>query len=758
MVGMKALLSAFLALAAFLALGAVCASADAQMLPFHVAPNDALRTSASIRALAREALATRQRSGPHPDLYDEFQLQIAAADYAEAMKTFGLWRAQHPPRGFDRSILLELYAQTKVLEAQRHLSFASAFARAFAAIFAPLDDRTAADDEYFLETPVSLFSARTAQMLGPFKTKTSIAYPDALNLVRFYLAAEALRSFAPYLGAAVARDDPHRYTIEDVLIKTQGGAALSALIVRRRGQRDRQPTSLLFTIYVDSSGPYLAKIAAIHHYVGVVAYARGKRRSPDRIAPWNHEVEDTYGVIDWISRQPWSDGQVGMYGASYSGFAQWAAVKHMHPALKTIVPGSASFPGFGLPMQNNVFQYANYAWPFYVMDNRELDETTYDDNDRWTALRQKWYASGRPFREIDAIDGTPNPLLQEQLRHPSYDAYYQAMQPFAGDYAKINIPVLTMTGYYDDANAGAVRYFIEHYQYNPHANHYLLIGPYPHAASMSSRVPAVIEGYAIDPVAQIDSLELTYRWFDYVMRGGPRPSFLQDRVNFEVMGANLWGHAPSIEAMSNERLTLYLTDQKAGEQYRLSPRKPERLGDLEQTVDLADRRSELSLFPDSAIIDLPKIDSGFAFVSDPFDVPVSVAGIITGKLDLSINKRDLDVTLAVYELMPNGKLFWLAYYLGRASYAEDMSSRKLLTPGVRTWMPFTRTGLVARQLSKGSRLLVLLTVNKNSWAQVNYGTGKDVSDESMADAKEPLEVHWYNDSFVQVPISRASRQ
>jgi hypothetical protein len=50
--------------------------------------------------------------------------------------------------------------------------------------------------------------------------------------------------------------------------------------------------------------------------------------------------------------------------------------------------------------------------------------------------------------------------------------------------------------------------------------------------------------------------------------------------------------------------------------------------------------------------------------------------------------------------------------------------------------------------------LLLVTVNKNAFAQVNYGTGKDVSDESVADAQEPLEVRWYTDSFVRVPIRR----
>jgi uncharacterized protein len=61
---------------------------------------------------------------------------------------------------------------------------------------------------------------------------------------------------------------------------------------------------------------------------------------------------------------------------------------------------------------------------------------------------------------------------------------------------------------------------------------------------------------------------------------------------------------------------------------------------------------------------------------------------------------------------------------------------------------------VSRQLGKGSRLMVVVNVNKNPFAQVNHGTGKDVSDESAADGREPLIIHWHNDSFVEVPITR----
>jgi len=133
---------------------------------------------------------------------------------------------------------------------------------------------------------------------------------------------------------------------------------------------------------------------------------------------------------------------------------------------------------------------------------------------------------------------------------------------------------------------------------------------------------------------------------------------------------------------------------------------------------------------------------------------VSVSGAITGVLSAVINKRDFDFSVAVYEVRPDGSLFNLTYYLGRASYARDMAVRRLLTPGRLESIPFDRTPLTSRQLAAGSRLLVRLNVNKNAFAQVNYGTGKDVSDESIADAKEPLRVQWSTESYIKIPVSR----
>jgi uncharacterized protein len=85
------------------------------------------------------------------------------------------------------------------------------------------------------------------------------------------------------------------------------------------------------------------------------------------------------------------------------------------------------------------------------------------------------------------------------------------------------------------------------------------------------------------------------------------------------------------------------------------------------------------------------------------------------------------------------------------------SSRSFLfavLPGKVESIPFDRTYLVSRQFSRGNRLLVTLNVNKSPFEQINYGTGKDVSDEDISDAKVPLKIKWRNDSYVKIPIRK----
>ncbi|OUL63630.1 CocE/NonD family hydrolase [Flavobacterium sp. AJR] len=573
-------------------------------------------------------------------------------------------------------------------------------------------------------------------------------------LLKFmFLFLIVLNTSAQQANGTKPEDSKSLYDIQDdVLIKTRDGALISAIVVRKKGITTPQPVILQFTIYVRDRDIKGLKEAADNGYVGVMAYSRGKRLSPDEIFPYEHDGKDAYDVIDWTSKQSWCNGKIGMFGGSYNGFTQWASAKKLHPALKTIVPYVANRPGMGLPMENSVFINPNYEWAFYVTNNKTLDTVVGDDRKRFRTMQDKWWNSGTAYRKIDSIDGTPNKYLQKWLLHPGYDKYWQDMVPYKDEFAQINIPILSIDGYYNDSQISSLYYLREHVKYNKNAEHYLVIGPYGHFGAQKGGDPT-INDYKVDPIAIFNTKKLTYEWFNYILKGGPKPAVLKDKINYEVMGANEWRHAPSLEKMSNGFLKLYLTNTKSKDKYLLSDKKPAKSGFLPQEVDFANREiSNNDYYPDPIIRKELDTINGYFFISEPLDKPILVNGAFEGEIKALINKKDMDLGVVLYELMPNGEYFHLSYFLGRASYAKDITTRNLLVPNKIESIPFTNTRLVSKQLSKGSRLVVVINVNKNAFAQLNYGTGKDVSDETIKDSKEPLKIKWYNDSFVKIPI------
>jgi uncharacterized protein len=704
--------------------------------------------------LARAALAALPDTSDEDALRDRALLQVVAGDPAAA--TLTLDRLRTGAKRYDPAAAAGLYtsyglaARAKAAQAATRTTFEEAYKKTFRDAFSAMDDAAAEHALWRPDTNLDRAKSEVRASLDNAKKKSVVELADAVDLAARYAAYAIRRDILPLAASLQAEDIARRYVVDDdVRIKTRDGATISALVVRPRRVTAPAPAVLVYTIYTDA-GVLEAIEPAAHGYVSVLAFTRGKRKSPDAIVPYEHETGDTYDTIDWISKQSWCDGKVGMYGGSYGGFSQWAATKHLHPALKTIVPYVAAIPGQGLPMENNVFLNVNYGWAFYVANGKYMDDAVYFDRPRWNALPDKWFASGRSYREIDKVDGTPNPLLQRWLAHPAYDAYWQAMVPYREDFSRIDIPILSVTGYYDDGQISALRYFTEHYKFNKNARHYLVIGPYDHFGAQR-RPSRVLNGYTIDEVARIDTTYITFQWFDHVLRGGPMPELVKDKVNWEVMGANEWRHAPSIDKMHDQVLTLYLDD------HRLVKAKPDGARFLEQKVDLADRKTTYNeYYPSPIVQDALDDGHGIVFTGDPLEQPMSLDGTLSGELRVSINKKDMDVGVVLYEKTPEGKYFNLTYYLGRASYARDLSVRRLLTPGKVEAIDFERTRMVSRQLAKGSRLVVVVNVNKNAFAQVNHGTGKDVSDETIADAKGPLEIRWYGDSYVRLPVRGTS--
>ncbi|HEY3566396.1 MAG TPA: CocE/NonD family hydrolase [Thermoanaerobaculia bacterium] len=746
--------------------------AGAQTLDFPAAAaEDPAVLSRALPGLARAAIDVYREDNREDDrrkyLDNLFRLQIAAGRYVDAVQSLASLRELgagdlSPQTGATR-VLYEIFATAKAHQGTDGSPFDVALQSAFRETLGRLDDRTAALVMRALGVDLTALQQTLSGALEPRKGKSSIPLADALALVRAYEADQVFRSFAPLAAPLIAEDDQRRYVIDqNIRIRGADGAMVCALVVRPRSASGRLPALLNFTIYANPQTMMSeARRTASHGYAGVEGLTRGKGCSPDQPVPYEKDGVDAAAVIDWIARQPWSDGRVGMYGGSYEGFTQWAAAKHRPKALKALMSSVTAAPGIDVPMEGNVFQSFVYYWPFYTTTNKTLDDAPYNDRGRWWKMERAWYVNGTAYRGMDKIDGTPNPFFDRWLEHPGYDAYWRSMIPYRKEFAGIDIPVLTTTGYYDGAQIGALYYFIQHNLFRPGAEHYLLVGPYDHVWGQRGTVSLLgnpltnLRGYEIDPVALIDLGELRYQWFDSIFKGKPRPAILKDKVNFEVMGANEWRHAPTLAAMGQRRLRLHLSAERTGDDFRLSTHKPPGGAFIPQKVDLADRTDADRVVPGGSIVD-KEIDRANAvvLVSDPFPRPVELSGLFSGHLDLITNKKDLDFTVELYELTAQGQYVELSYFLGRASYLKEREHRHLLTPGRRQRLDFQSGRLTSRRFAPGSRLIALLRVVKSPAAQINYGTGKDVSDETIADAREPLEIRWLGDSFLEIPVRR----
>ena len=73
--------------------------------------------------------------------------------------------------------------------------------------------------------------------------------------------------------------------------------------------------------------------------------------------------KDGAEAIDWAARQPWSDGNIGMLGFSFTGTSQIATAAYAGPALKAIMPGNV-FPDLyrDISYPGGVYNVLDPAW------------------------------------------------------------------------------------------------------------------------------------------------------------------------------------------------------------------------------------------------------------------------------------------------------------------------------------------------------------------------------------------------------------
>src|SRR5277367_3202912 len=288
------------------------------------------------------------------------------------------------------------------------------------------------------------------------------------------------------------------------MIPMRDGVELEAWITKPSNPKTKLPAVLTLTQYDIDGGRHKDAPAdyARHGYAFVQAYVRGRGRSG---GSKNDNLgltvgRDGHDLVEWIAAQPWSDGKVVMFGGSFVGMTQWHTAAQHPPHLAAIAPYVAIYPGWDVPNTNGIPQ----AWTAVILgytSGRALNPGFIANPEYWSGKMLEQYAAQRPFSELDAAIGiAPDdwwmpdshgdhvPMMRVWLDHVGDEAFNLAAEPKAQDYAAMEFPVLTATGFFDDDQPGALRYYRGHLAHAPAAaaaRHYLVIGPWDHGGTQA---------------------------------------------------------------------------------------------------------------------------------------------------------------------------------------------------------------------------------------------------------------------------------
>jgi putative CocE/NonD family hydrolase len=540
------------------------------------------------------------------------------------------------------------------------------------------------------------------------------------------------------------------------------------------GVLPKTPVIFTLTPYISDTYHPRAAYFASHGYAFALVDVRGRGNSSGEFEPFANEPRDGHDVVEWLAKQPFCDGKVAMWGGSYAGFDQWATAKEFPPHLTTIVPAAAAHPGLDYPSIQNVGYTYDMQW-FTLTSGRAAQDNLFADQKFWRTKFLDVYKKHIPFKSLDSFVGNPSVNFQRILKHPTLDAYYDAMVPTRGQFQNITLPILTITGQYDGDELGALSYYRDHLATaspEARAKHFLIIGPWDHAGT---RTPMdEVGGVKLGSAAVSDLNDLHRQWYGWTMKNGPRPEFLKNQVAYYLLapgnsGANgEWKYTDNFETLIANPKSFYL-DSKNGDAngvFRsgaLTEKPPS--GDADtftydplnttrgETVDGTDPKEKKLGIDQTYALSIGK--DGLVYHTDPLPNETPFVGCPAVTLWLSIDTPDVDLSADLYEIQPDGTSIALWSDVRRLRYRDSLREAKLVKPGEIVRCDFNPGLFVARRLMKGSRLrLVVSSPNSSQW-QKNYCSGGVVAEETARDART-CHVQVYHDathpSTIQLPL------
>lgn len=472
----------------------------------------------------------------------------------------------------------------------------------------------------------------------------------------------------------------------DVAIELRGGTMTVADIYRPAG-RGRHPVLLQRTPYNRAQLFHLGLLnplrAAARGYVVVIEDVRGRYASDGNFTPFFQETIDGYDSVEWCASQLWSDGNVGMIGASYIGATQWLAAVTAPPHLRCIVPMQTSSDFY----EGWVYRSGALQWGFLVswipmwlaaealtrnITGPRFEQIKSDLTRRIDDLPTLW--NTLPLRELPFMSELA-PYFLEWLDHPERDSYWRNIS-IVEQHPSVTVPAFNMSGWYDMFRDGTIENFVGLTAHGStiesRTGNRLLLGPWDHSAPTVSSVGSEDFGLASSqhpsPLSY-DQEEEYFRFLDRWLKGIETELWDGAAVKLFVMGANTW-RLETAWPLERSHLTPFFlhssgtansrcgegslsTTEPAGEPpdfFIYNPRNP-----------VPTLGGQLCCYPEQlpwGVFDQTPVERRqdvLVYVTESLQRDIEITGPIVLELWASTNAVDTDFTAKLVDIEPSGR-------------------------------------------------------------------------------------------------------
>jgi uncharacterized protein len=455
-------------------------------------------------------------------------------------------------------------------------------------------------------------------------------------------------------------------------------------------------------------------------YAYVVQNERGRFFSEGDWDILGTPTTDGYDAFEWMSKQPWSNGKIGLIGCSSTAEWQMAVAALDHPALAAMV---AQGYGAGVGRVGEYYEQGNWyrggaqqmlftAWLYGTQNDKFRPAFPKDITQEDLIRVQRFYDLATEMPRVDWSQGLRHLPVQdiiknvkgqqgiyEQMivRKPNDPAWFQG--GLYHDHMPLNVPTFWFVSWYDVSSSPNLALF-NHVRKNAKSkaiadNQYLVIAPTLHC-SFKRATENTLVGERSMGDARLNYDELTWGWFDMLLKD-KQNDFKQKtpHVQYFTMGSNKWQSSDTWPPAKAVMTDFYLTsDGKANTRNGN--------GKLVAKVPAADNPDTFKYDPANPVpsyggnvcctgnavtggsfdqSEMELRDDILVYTSEPLKEGIEVSGFIEATLYISSDVKDTDITIKLIDVSPDGKAYNLDETIQRVRYRDGYDKEVFMEKG-----------------------------------------------------------------------------